>query len=64
MFLRIAVQPFQAGDFVNISLMFWGFEAHFHTKVCTEHYLCVQKKFKPPRLMPDILKREGLPLIF
>ena len=29
MFLKIAPQAFEAGDFLNIFCMFWVFEAHF-----------------------------------
>ena len=34
MFLKIAAQAFEAGDFLNIFLRFWGlFKAHFLIKI-------------------------------
>ena len=33
MFAKIAAQAFEAGDFLNIFLRFWGFEVHFLVKI-------------------------------
>ena len=40
MFLKIAAQAFEAGDFLKIFLRFLGFEAHFVIKIFLIKKMC------------------------
>ena len=40
MFAKIAVELFEAGDFLNVFLRFWGFEAHFLIKIFLIKKMC------------------------
>ena len=39
--LKIAAQTFEAGDFLNIFLRFWGFGGSFSYKTCSYKRTCI-----------------------
>ena len=50
MFLKFRAQAFQAGDFLNISLKFLVFEAHFHIKLfLIKNVYCM--KYHPEKVL-------------